>query len=105
VYASLSGVLGVSFVLEPRLLMWLTFASLALALLSLGTQAARRRAYAPLAFGVVSAGGVWLGRFTFASELLTYLSLLALVCAALAARRLGARAAHESELAEHAGAR
>jgi hypothetical protein len=102
VYASLSSVLGVSFVLEPRLLRLLTFASLALALLSLASHARRRRSYAPLALAVASAAGVWLGRFTFTSELLTHASLLALIGAALAARRLGVRG---SELAEHPGAR
>jgi hypothetical protein len=102
VYASLSSVLGVRFVLEPRLLRMLTFASLALALLSLASQARRRGIYAPLALGVAGATGVWLGRFTFTSELLTYTSLIALIGAALAARRFGAR---RSELAEYAGAR
>jgi hypothetical protein len=105
VYASLSSVLGVSFVLDPRLLLGLTLASLALALISLASLARRRRRYAPFAVGLASAVGVWLGRFVLNSERVTYLSLLGLILAAVAARWLGTRARADSELAEHAGAR
>jgi hypothetical protein len=106
VYASLSSLLGVSFVLDTRLLVALTLGSLALALIALGAMARRSRRYLPFALGVVSAGLVWAGRFALNSELLTYLSLLGLILAAVAARRLGIRARSRLlELTEHAGAR
>ena len=105
VYAGLSSLLGVSFVLDTQLLMVLTLGSLSLALLSLVSMARTRKIYAPLATAVVSAAGVWLGRFELNSELCTNLSLLGLILAALAARWLGARARRASELTQHAEAR
>jgi hypothetical protein len=105
VYASLSSLLGVSFVLDARLLLALTLGSLALALSSLAAMARRSRHHAPFAVGMVGALGVCAGRFALNSELLTYLSLLALILAALAARRIGRLARASSKLAEHAGAR
>jgi hypothetical protein len=105
VYASLSSLLGVSFVLDTELLKALTLGSLALALISLASMARTRKLYAPLATAVVSAAGVWIGRFELNSELCTNLSLFALIVAALAARWWGARARRASELAQHAEAR
>lgn len=109
VYAGLSSMLGVSFVLEPALLLPLTLASLALALASLGSIAWRTRSYLPFALGLASALGVWAGKFVLSSDPLTWLGLSGLIVAALAARRLGrvqarAAAARRSELAEHAQA-
>jgi hypothetical protein len=105
VYAGLSSLLGVSFVLDTRLLMVLTLGSLSLALLSLAAMARRRKIRVPLALAIVSAAGVWLGRFELNSELCTNLSLCGLILAALAARWLGARLRRASELAQQAEAR
>jgi hypothetical protein len=87
VYASLSSLLGVSLVIDERLLQVMTLGSLALALLSLATMALRSRMYAPLLVGAASSVGVWLGKFTLSLPLLTYLSLLSLILASLSARR------------------
>jgi hypothetical protein len=105
VYAGLSSLLGVSFVLDTQLLMVLTLGSLSLALLSLASLARKRKIYAPLAMAIVSAAGVWLGRFELNDELCTNLSLLGLILAALGARWLGARVRAASELTQHAEAR
>jgi hypothetical protein len=105
VYGSLSSLLGVSFVIDARLLLGLTLGSLALTLISLASAAHRKGRYAPFALGLASAVGVWLGRFVLNSEPVTYSSLLGLILAAVAARWLGRRARVRSELAEHAGAR
>ena len=106
-YAGLSSVLGVSFVLDAALLMPLTLASLALALAALASLALRARCYLPLAVGAASSLGVWAGKFAWNSEALTGLGLLGLVVAFIGARRRPARAPRQlararSELAEHA---
>lgn len=119
VYAGLSSLLGVSFVLEPALLLPLTLTSLALALASLWLKARRSsahgslrsvassaRRYATFAVGVASALMVWGGKFVLNSELLTWFGLLGLIVASLEARRGGPReVARASELPEHAQAR
>jgi hypothetical protein len=109
VYAGLSSVLGVSFVVEPSLLSTLTLASLALALAALGAMARRTRSYLPLTLGLASALGVWAGKFALNSDVLTWLALLGLISASLLARRRGARVSspgvYPSELPEHAQAR
>jgi len=108
VYAGLSSVLGVSFAVDPALLLPLTLASLGLALAALASMAWRTRSYLPLALGAVSALGVWAGKFALNSDVLTWLGLLGLILAALGARWRGARArmaaARRSELADHAQA-
>jgi hypothetical protein len=110
VYAGLSSVLGVSFSLEPALLLPLTLASLGLALAALASMAWRTRSYLPLALGAASSLGVWAGKFALNSDVLTWLGLLGLIVAALGARwRRGrvhaqAAAAPRSELADHAQA-
>ncbi len=110
VYAGLSSMLGVSFVLEPALLSALTLTSLGLALASLGSMAWRTRSYLPLALGAASALGVWAGKFALNSDVLTWFGLFGLILAALVARRRGGRAhpraaaARPSELADHAQA-
>jgi hypothetical protein len=104
VYAGLSSVFGVSFVIEPALLLPLTLTSLALALASLGSMARRTRSYLPFAVGAASALGVWAGKFVLNSDALTWLGLFGLILASLGARRRGPRAA-SSELPEHAQAR
>lgn len=109
VYAGLSSVLGVSFVLDPALLMPLTLASFALALAALGTMARRTRRYLPLGLGVASVLVVWAGKFAANSDALTWLGLIGLIVASVGARRRAPRrpASHapSSELAEHAEAR
>lgn len=121
-YAGLSSLLGVSFVVEPALLLPLTLASLALALAALwfnargalwfharGSQrymASSARRYAAFAVGLASALLVWGGKFVLSSEPLTWLGLLGLIVASLEARRGGPReVARASELPEHAQAR
>jgi hypothetical protein len=106
VYAGLSSVLGVSFVIEPALLLPLTLASLVLALAALGSMARRTRRYATFAFGLASALAVWGGKFVLNSEVLTWLGLLGLIVASLDARRRAPRdGTRASELPEHAQAR
>jgi hypothetical protein len=97
VYAGLSSWLGVSLALEPRRLLPLTLASLALALLSLAAMARRSGRYVPLLAGALSALGVWAGKFVLSLDLLTYLSLFGLIIASLSARRLGTRRATGSD--------
>jgi hypothetical protein len=63
VYAGLSSVFGVSFVIDPALLLPLTLASLVIALGAFASMARRTRRYLPLAVGVASALGVWAGKF------------------------------------------
>jgi hypothetical protein len=109
VYAGLSSVLGVSFAVDPALLLPLTLTSLGLALAALASMAWRTRSYLPLALGAASALGVWAGKFALNSDVLTWLGLLGLILAALGARwggRAHARraAAPRSELAHHAQA-
>lgn len=109
VYAGLSSVLGVSFAVDPGLLLALTLTSLGLALAALGSMAWRTRSYLPLAFGAASALGVWAGKFALNSDVLTWLGLVGLILAALGARWRGGRvhpraAARRSELADHAQA-
>jgi hypothetical protein len=105
VYASLSSLLGVSVVLDPQLLRLMTFGSLALALSSLASMALRRPmwrrrwTYLPLAVGAAGCIGVWLGKFVVASEPLTYVSLLGLILASLAARRGSRRSGASGVLA------
>jgi hypothetical protein len=112
VYAGLSSVLGVSFVIDARQLLPLTLASLSLALLSLASLARRSRRPLPFAIGCLCALGVWAGKFELGSDTLTIGALLGLIGASLAARRreqpVAARPAlvsDGSELAEHAEAR
>jgi hypothetical protein len=110
VYAGLSSVLGVSFVIEPTLLLPLTLGSLAIALVTLASMARRSRSYLPLAVGAASALGVWAGKFLLNSDVITWIGLFGLVLASLGARRRGPRvpapepAAPRSELPEHAQA-
>jgi hypothetical protein len=115
IYAGLSSWLGVSFVIPVALLRPLTLASLALAVLALASVARERRALVPALVGVAAASGVWLGKFELGSDLLTYSSVLTLLCCSLLARRAGRRrpravadsqpSAARSELTEHAHAR
>jgi hypothetical protein len=112
VYAGLSSVLGVSFVIEMRHLVPLTVASLALALVSLAIVARRSRRPLPFALGALCALGVWAGKFELGSDALTLVALLGLIGASLAARRAEQRRTRcdaslgpGSELAEHAEAR
>jgi hypothetical protein len=109
VYAGLSSMLGVSFVVDPTLLSVLTIASLGLAVAALASMALRTRSYLPLTLGAASALGVWAGKFELNSDVLTWLGLLGLMLAAFSARRRGGRvharaAAAPSELADHAQA-
>lgn len=103
--------LGVSFAVDPALLLPLTLTSLGLALAALASMAWRTRSYLPLALGAASALGVWAGKFALNSDVLTWLGLLGLILAALGARWRGGRAharaaaARRSELADHAQAR
>jgi hypothetical protein len=105
IYAGLGSWLGISVVVEPRYLMPLTFASLALAVLALGWMAVSRRRYLALSLGVVAALGVWIGKFVLLSETLTLLSLLGLVLCAFGARVARAARGVRSELAQQAQAR
>ncbi len=112
VYAGLSSVLGVSFVVDVRQLLPLTLASLAVALVSLATVARRSRRPLPLAAGALCALGVWAGKFELGSDALTIVALVGLLGASLAARRNDRRPARSdealgrgSELTEHAEAR
>lgn len=108
-YAGLSSALGVSFVIEPALLSTLTLTSLGLALLALGSMARRTQSYAPFVLGAASALGVWAGKFVLNSDVLTWLGLLGLILASLAARRsrglMPRPGLARSELPEHAQAR
>jgi hypothetical protein len=110
VYAGLSSVFGVSFAVDPALLLPLTLGSLGLALAALASMAWRTRSYLPLALGAASALGVCAGKFALNSDVLTWLGLLGLILAALGARWRGGRAharvaaARRSELADHAQA-
>jgi hypothetical protein len=111
VYAGLSSVLGVSFVIDVRQLLPLTLSSLALALLSLAISARRSRQPLPLVVGSVCALGVWAGKFELGSDALTIGALLGLIGASLVARRGRAprprarQVSRGSELTEHAEAR
>lgn len=112
VYAGLSSVLGVSFVIEMRHLVPLTVASLGLALVSLSIVARRSRRPLPFVLGALCALGVWAGKFELGSDALTLVALLGLIGAWLAARlaeqrraRCDAALGPGSELAEHAEAR
>ncbi len=104
VYAGLSSLLGVSFVLDLRYLLPLTLASLGVALLS-SCSTARRSGYVPLVVAVPSALGIWVGKFVLPNDAVLYVSACGLVLAALAARRLRSRpAALPSKLPQHAQA-
>jgi hypothetical protein len=111
VYAGLSSVLGVSFVIDARQLLPLTLASLALALMSLAISARRSRQPLPLVVGSVCALAVWAGKFELGSDALTVGALLGLIGASLWARRRQPPRARAplvrrgSELTEHAEAR
>lgn len=104
VYAGLSSLLGVSFVLDRALLLPLTAASLLVALGALGSLARRTRRYVPFAAAVASALAVSGAKFVLNDDRLTWLALLGLVAASLLVAR-APRAALASELPEHAQAR
>jgi hypothetical protein len=105
----------VSFVLPAPLLGPLTAASLAALVLALASAARERRALVHALVGATAAVGVWLGKFELNSDVLTYSSLLTLLCCSLLARRAARRVprvndaspprGERSELTEHAEAR
>jgi hypothetical protein len=115
IYAGLSSWLGVSFVMPTALLRPLTVASLGFAVLALGSMARERRALVPALAGVAAALGVWFGKFELNSLVLTYSSVVTLLCCSLLARRAAwrvpradrrpSRNGERSELTEHAHAR
>lgn len=111
VYAGLSSVLGVSFVMPRALLLPLTLTSLALALAALAVMAKRTGRYLPLGLGAASALGVYAGKFVLNSEAFMGLALLGLIVASIGARstRSGVPVSRlpsaGSELSEQAQAR
>jgi hypothetical protein len=101
--------------MPTALLRPLTVASLGVAVLAFASMALERRALLPALVGVAAATGVWLGKFECNSDLLTYSSVVALLCCSLLARRAprrvpraegpSLRKGQRSELTEHAQAR
>jgi hypothetical protein len=86
-YAALLSSLGLGFLASPRYLLPVTLALLAIALAGLGAHA-RRRGYAPLMLGVVSAGVIVLGKFEITSAAATDAGVILLLFAsALSLRR------------------
>lgn len=82
-YAGLSSLLGLSFVVEPRYLLPLTVALLALALAALGLQARRQHRYGPWLLACSGALATVAGKFALDLEGLMYTGIGSLLLASL----------------------
>jgi mercuric ion transport protein len=82
-YAGFLSALGLGFLLNTTVLLPLTAAFLAIALSALAFRAQRRRGYRPLALGVLAAGVVLAGKFSFESDAAMYGGLAILVAASI----------------------
>jgi hypothetical protein len=82
-YAGFLGAVGLGFLMDVRWLLPLTAVFLALAVGALAWRARSRRGYRPFALGIVAAGVVLLGKFSFDSDLAMYAGLGTLVAASL----------------------
>lgn len=80
-YAGLLSSLGISFLLDARVLLPLTGAFLAIAVFALGFRASRRRGYGPFALGLVAAAAVLVGKFVLERDGATVGGLALLVAA------------------------
>ena len=75
--------MGLAYLLQTTYLLPLTAVALLLAVIALGFRAERRRGYGPLAAGIVAAVLVIVGKFTWASDGLTYGGIALLVIASV----------------------
>ena len=80
-YAGLLGSFGLGFLSSGEYLLPLTGAFLVLTVGALAFRAKRRHGYGPLGLGIVSSGGVLLGKFVWESTLATYATVALLVIA------------------------
>jgi hypothetical protein len=83
VYASILSALGATFLLSSAYLLPLTAVFLVITVVTLGFRASARRGYGPLALGIAASGGVLIGKFSLASQLVTYAGTALLVFSAL----------------------
>jgi len=82
-YAGLLSSLGLGFIDYSPWLMPLTVAFLAVALAALAWQGHKRRAYGPLAFGIVGSMVLVIGKFGFESETALYSGVVLVVGASV----------------------
>lgn len=82
-YAGLLSSVGLGFLISAKYLLPLTAVFLAVAVGALAFRATNRRGYGPFLRGIVSAGGVLIGKFAFESSLTTYGAIAILVAASV----------------------
>lgn len=80
-YAGLLSSLGLGFLISGKYLLPVTGAFLVLTVGALAFGAKRRHGFGPLGLGIVSSGGVLLGKFVWESPLMVYVTVGLLVIA------------------------
>jgi uncharacterized membrane protein YoaK (UPF0700 family) len=75
--------MGLAFLLQTEYLLPLTVVTLLLAVGALGFRAGRRRGYVPFFVGLLAAAVVIVGKFTLASDWMTYAGIACLFAASL----------------------
>jgi len=82
-YAGLISALGLGFLISTKYLLPLTAVFLAITLTALGFRASHRRGYGPLSLGVIAAGVILIGKFTFDAAQAAYAGVALLITASV----------------------